>query len=92
MPDGRVFVLEHWSIDEGAGVVAGFGLEYAANRSRIGSARQITLGLRDVALLETNRPYSVDVGTGSIVGLSIGSAASLALSLVCVANGRACFP
>lgn len=91
MPDGRVFVLEHWSIDEGAGTAQGWGLEYAASRARIGDPRQITLGLRDIALLETDRPYSVDVGAGSIVGMAIGSTASIALTVVCAMNPGACF-
>ena len=92
MPDGRVFVLERWSIEEGTGLVEGWGLEYAANRARIGRPHEVTLALRDIALLETDRPYDVDVGTGPIVGMAIGSAASFALTLVCAVNARACFP
>lgn len=91
MPDGRLFVLERWSIEEGTGLVQGFGIEYAANRARIGLPRLVTLGLADIALLETDRPYSVDVGTGSMIGLAIGAGASVALSAVCAANPKVCF-
>lgn len=91
MPDGRVFVLERWSIEEGAGTITGRGLEYTANRERRGSPHAITLSLTDVALLETNRPYDVDVGTGSVVGLAIGTGASFAMTIVCLTNPQACF-
>jgi hypothetical protein len=91
MPDGRVFVLERWSIEEGSGIVAGHALEYGANRVAVGPPRDVTIPLEGVALLETNRPYTVDVGTGSVIGMVIGTTASLALSLVCFAAGRTCY-
>ena len=91
MPDGRVFVLERWSIEEGAGTITGHGIEYTANRERTGPPRDLTLSLGDVALLETNRPYDVDVGTGSIVGMIIGTSASFVLSVLCFASGSTCY-
>ena len=91
MPDGRVYVLERWSVEEGAGTITGHGIEYTANRERVGTPREITLSMTDVALLETNRPYDVDVGTGSVVGLTIGTGASFAMTIVCLTNPRACF-
>ena len=56
MADGRVFVLERWSIEEGAGTIEGHGLEYSANRVVRGPARKIEMKLEDAALIETNRP------------------------------------
>ncbi len=91
MADGRVFVLERWSIEEGTNSIRGRGLEYGPNRVRVGGERNITLSLTDVALIETNRPYDVDVGTGSMIGMAIGTGASLALTVVCLANTKACF-
>ncbi len=91
MADGRVFVLQHWSIEEGSGLVSGVGIEYSASRERISGPRRVEMPISDVALFETNRPYSVDVGTGSIVGMAIGTGASLALTVVCLTNTKACF-
>ncbi len=91
MPDGRVFVLERWSIEEGAGMIEGNGLEYTANRVVRGPARHVALKTSDVALLETNRPYDVDVGTGSIIAMIIGTTSSFVLSVLCFAAGSVCF-
>ena len=91
MPDGRVFVLERWSVEEGAGTIQGNGLEYSANRVVQGPARHVELKVEDVALLETNRPYQVDVGTGSVIAMIIGTTASVVFSIVCLAPGSVCF-
>ena len=91
MPDGRVFVLERWAIEEGAGTIAGTGLEYSANRVVEGPARRVEMKLEDVALFETNRPYEVDVATGSIIAMMIGTTASVVFSIVCFVPGSACF-
>jgi len=91
MPDGRVFVLERWSIEEGAGTIEGNGLEYSANRVVRGPAHHVELKVDEVALLETNRPYDVDVGTGSIVAMIIGTTASVIFSIVCLATKGMCF-
>jgi hypothetical protein len=91
MPDGRVFVLAHWSIEEGAGTVEGTGLEYNANRVVKGPAHRVEMKLGDVALFETSRPYDVDVGTGSMIAMSIGTLASLAFSIVCFVPASMCF-
>ena len=91
MPDGRVFVLERWAIEEGAGTIDGVGLEYSADRVVNGPPRHVALKMTDVALLETNRPYDVDVGTGSIIAMIIGTTASFVFSIVCFAVGRVCY-
>ena len=91
MADGRVFVLERWAIEEGAGTIEGVGLEYSANRVVQGPARHVEMKLEDVALFETNRPYAVDVGTGSTIAMSIGTVASFVLSIVCFVPGNKCF-
>lgn len=91
MPDGRVYVLERWSIEEGAGTIGGVGLEYSANRVVKGPVHHVELNIGDVALLETNRPYDVDVGTGSIIAMIIGTSASVVFSIVCFAAGSVCF-
>lgn len=91
MEDGRLFVLEHWALEEGSRTVRGYGIEYAANRERLAGPKNFQLDLDQIALLETNRPYEVDVGTGSVVGMAIGTGASLALTVVCLTNTKACF-
>ncbi len=90
MPDGRLFVLQQWSIEEGTGLVDGVGIEYDAERNRKGEAHHQSLKLGDIALIETNRPYDVDVGTGSIVALTIGTGVSVIVSVACLAT-KACY-
>jgi len=96
MPDGRVFVLQQWSIEEGTGLVEGFGIEYDADRNAKSGLRRQSLKLADVALIETNRPYNVDVGTGPVIALAIGTGVSVILSVICLATTQAssggCFP
>jgi len=86
MPDGRVFVLQEWSIEEGAGTVEGFGVEYDAERNLKGDAHRQKLNLTDVAIIETNRPYSIDVGTGPVIEMAIGTTVSVAFSIGCLAS------
>ncbi len=97
MADGRVIVLEHWAIEEGTGIVDGFGIEYDADRHARSVAQHQQLALADVVLIETNRPYDVDIGTGSIVAMAIGTGVSLAVTAICLAPtggnsvNKACF-
>src|ERR1700690_3506555 len=91
MADGRVIVLQKWSIEEGNGTVEGVGIEYTADRIAVTGVRPQSIKLADIALIETNRPYDVDVATGSLVALAIGTGASVALSIVCLTVNKACF-
>jgi hypothetical protein len=93
MTDGRVFVLEQWSIEEGSGMVEGFGIEYDADRNAK-TPRRHALKLEEIAIIETNRPYQIDVGTGPIIGLAIGTGVSVAVSVGCLASlGKSpCWP
>jgi hypothetical protein len=85
MPDGRVFVLQQWTIEEGSGVIEGFGIEYDADRTAKPPQRH-NLKLEEVAIIETNRPYQVDVATGPVIGLAIGTGVSFAFSVGCLAT------
>lgn len=91
--DGRVFVLERWTIDERAGEVRGYGIEYDADRIRLGYAGNKTVAMRDVVLYETNRPYETERPdpTGAIVALGLATAASVSLTVVCLTTAKACF-
>jgi hypothetical protein len=88
--DGRVYVLQQWSIEEGTGLVEGLGIEYDADRNPKGGVHRQSLKLDEIALIETNRPYNVDVGTGSVVTLAIGTGVSAILSLVCIGVSGHC--
>jgi hypothetical protein len=91
MPDGSVFVLQQWSIEEGTGLVDGFGIEYDADRNPKAQPRRQSLKFDDIALIETNRPYTVDVGLGPVIALGIGTAVSVAVSAVCLTQ-HLCLP
>ena len=86
LPDGRVYVLQDWSIEEGAGTVEGLGLEYDADRNRVGPTHRVTLMLSDISLIETDRPYSIDVATGPVIGMAIGTTISAAFTIGCLAS------
>ena len=86
MSDGRVFVLQEWSIEEGAGTVEGFGIEYTADRDLVGDAHRHRLKLDEIALIETSRPYSIDVGTGSVISMIIGTTLSAGFTIGCLAS------
>ncbi|HSQ63382.1 MAG TPA: hypothetical protein VLM85_09220 [Polyangiaceae bacterium] len=94
MTDGRIFVLEDWKVDEAAGEVRGHGIEYDADRIKLGYTGNKTVPIHDVALFETNRPYE-GPGSGSVIAasivLAVATGASLALTAYCLSNTKACF-
>jgi len=88
MPDGRVYVLQHWTLDAPARVIRGEGLLYDADRALVGTGHY-DVGFDDVALVETNRPESVERPGFAILGVTTG--VSLGVSAACAANPKACF-
>jgi hypothetical protein len=91
MKDGHVIVLEAWTVDDVAKTVRGYGLEYDVNRERIGPLEAKVVRLDDVVLVETNKPYAFQVGTGSIIALAIGTGVSIGVTVMCATNTKACF-
>ncbi len=89
MRDGSVFVLEaQWRIDAEARRIDARGIHYDASRAVVDRGTY-HLSLDEVALFETNRPEQfIDEG---IVVLAVLTAASVAVTVYCATNPKACF-
>ncbi len=80
--DGEVYVLSRWTMEGSTGTIAGFGGRWGQDRTRRDAADMTyRIELREVALFETNTPYSSPVNRrmGILTGVSV------ALSVVVVA-------
>ncbi len=86
MLNGRVYVLSPWKFDAKIQTVSGPGELLGLNREVIQKAT-FSLSLDSVALFETN----VVRTSGAVAALSIITGASVALTIYCAANPKACF-
>ncbi|HLK92050.1 MAG TPA: hypothetical protein VKZ18_19315 [Polyangia bacterium] len=86
MRDGRLYVLATWSVNGGAGTVAGHGRLLDLDR-RAGPEGDYQIPLAEVAIFETNRPPTSPV----IAALAVTTVGSLAGTALCLANPKACF-
>jgi hypothetical protein len=86
MLNGRVYILSPWQFDSKTQTVSGPGELLGLNREVIQKAT-FSLALDSVALFETN----VVKTSGSVAALSIITGASVALTIYCAANPKACF-
>jgi hypothetical protein len=84
--DGRVYVLDAWTVDEAAGTVTGTGELLGVDRTAL-ERGEFTLRSADVAIFETNHvPRESLVATKAIVyGISI------AATVGCIVAPKACF-
>lgn len=88
--DGRVYVLgSGWTLDADRQQVSGTGIEYSATRDIAGPTRAHTIPYDRVALLETNRPETVEHSGLLVMGVVAG--ASLAVTAICLTNPKTCF-
>jgi hypothetical protein len=86
MRDGSVYVLSPWSFDATTRTVSGQGSRLDANRNRVGEGTQV-IPLDSVALFETN----VVSTHGSVAALAVVTGVSLAVTVACLTNPKACF-
>lgn len=84
--DGRVYILSPWKFDAQARTVSGPGELLGINRE-VMAKNTFTLSLDSVALFETN----VVKTSGAVPALAIITGASVALTVYCAANPKACF-
>jgi hypothetical protein len=85
---GDVYVFDRWRMDTATRTLTGNGLHYDAQRKLRGSV-DLSLPWESVVLVETNRP--LDVTKGSFAVMGVLTAASLAVSALCLTNPKACF-
>ena len=86
MRDGGVYVLSQWAVDEAARTVSGEGKRYDAQRRAVAAGRQF-FPLDEVALFETNVPTQ----SPAVQALALITGVSLAATVFCAANVKACF-
>lgn len=90
LQDGKVYVLtDNWGIDTIQNQVLGEGGLYDINRRLITSG-PVSVPVDSVAIFETNRDLK-KIERDAIGGLSILAGLDVLLSVVCLANPKACF-
>lgn len=86
MRNGDLYVLSEWHADEPRHRVTGRGEQLGADRAVIRSGTH-DIAMADVALYETNEVAL----SPSIAAMAVVTGMSIALSVVCLANPKACF-
>jgi hypothetical protein len=85
--NGDVVVLYGWTIDATTGVVHGRGERRNMNRAQVAHGA-LSFPVSEVALFETNRET---VNAGPIAALTVVTLASVAVTVACATNPKACF-
>ena len=86
MRDGHVYILSPWSIDATGRSISGQGERLDANRTRVDTGTHV-ITPDSVALFETN----VVSTHPSVKAMAVVSGVSLALTVACLTNPKACF-
>jgi hypothetical protein len=86
MRDGRVYVFESWTVDDAGRAVRGRAVQWDAARVQRGAA-DVSLAIDSIALIETDRV----TGNRAVAALAVITAASVSLTMYCLANTKACF-
>ena len=86
MRDGGLYVLTEWSVDEARRTVTGIGDRFDARR-RVVSSGLAEIRVADVVLFETN----VVTTSGVVAAMAVVTGLSVAVTVACVANPKACF-
>lgn len=86
LTDGNVYILHDWHVDDSLRTVSGQGKLLDLNRNALDSG-VFAIPIDSVAVFETNR-----VGTSpAISALTIVTLGSVAMTIYCIANPKACF-
>jgi hypothetical protein len=86
MQDGRLYVLSQWQVGPAGRTVAGSGELLDQNR-RVIQSGEFSVDIDSVAVFETNIVQT----SPAVAALAVISGASVALTIVCIANPKACF-
>jgi hypothetical protein len=87
MKDGGLYILKSWKIDEENKTIKGKGIYYSIDRSSTEEKDLFIIDLESVALLETN----VLKRSSAVAAMTLVTGASVALTVYCLANPKACF-
>ena len=86
LPNGDVYILNQWQIDETEKTVSGSGVKQNLNRETIDSGR-VTFSISSVSLFETN----IQEPHRAIRSMTVVTGISLLGSAICLTNPKACF-
>lgn len=86
MPDGTLYVLKSWTVFEDRRVVHGTGVRHDPARS-VAVRGEFTVPIDSVTLFETN---TTEVSE-AIIPMAVMTGVSVAMTVVCVTNPKACF-
>lgn len=84
--NGGVYILNAWEVNSEEKTIIGAGVLLNQNREVIGRG-SFEVPLDSVAIFETN----VNKLSGSVIAMSVITGASVALTIYCIANPKACF-
>ena len=92
MLDGKLYILHNWNVDDNENTVSGVGSLYNANWKLIDKVQsevnKFIIPLSEVALFETNHIKGSD---DHITSMAIVTGVSVALTIYCLINPKACF-
>jgi len=86
MRDGGVYILGHWRVDPSGLYLVGDGTQLDASRVEV-KRGWFTVPVADVALFESN----VVQNSNSIIGMTLVTGASAALTVICLTHTKSCF-
>ncbi len=86
MPEGGLYLLTNWQIDEDQRIIKGNGSLMNARRDVIASG-PFVVPLDSVAIFESN----VVSTSSAVAGLTVMSVVTVGMTIYCIANPKACF-
>ncbi len=86
LPNGDLYLLSNWQVDEAGDMITGEGTRLNARREVIDSGA-FSVPLDSIAIFESN----VVQKSPAMAGLTVLTVASVAMTLFCIANPKACF-
>ncbi|HUS30366.1 MAG TPA: hypothetical protein VMZ53_17780 [Kofleriaceae bacterium] len=86
MPDGKLYVLADWRVDETTKHITGTGDLFDADRE-LEKTGSFSIAMDDVAMYETN---TIESSPG-VAAMAVISGLSVAVTAFCIANPKSCF-
>jgi hypothetical protein len=86
--DGRLMVIDKWSIDNKKELITGAASIYSPKRKLTASNKAVELSFNDCTLLETNDFHGFNVISPLLMTLTVISSGAM---LPCIANPKSCF-
>ena len=89
MKNGELYILDHWRVDENNKILKGIGRHYGLHRELL-KKDSFNIPIDSIALIESNKIYS-DIYHIHLLPLILMTGASIAVTLYCLENPKACF-